>query len=96
MTFQVIRIEQNFTHNLNQPITQEILVHPMNDNENRRNRHNHNTHNTHERIMRQYGERLIDSNNSLCQECLMPTEFGEILCEECHQEVQIIPEWMFD
>lgn len=53
-------------------------------NENRRNR---NTPVTHERIMRRYGERLSESNNSLCQECLMPINFGEILCEECHQEV---------
>ena len=91
MAFRIIRIEQNFRCNLNQPITQEILVHPLNE-----NRHNQNTHDTHERIMRQYGEQLSVSNNSLCQECLMPTEFGKILCEECHQEVQIIPEWMFD
>ena len=51
---------------------------------------------THERIIEHYGERLAESNNSLCQECLMPIALGEQLCEECHQEAPVIPNWLFN
>ena len=51
---------------------------------------------TYEGIIEHYGERLSESNNSLCQECLMPVTLGIELCEECEQEKKIIPEWMFD
>ena len=51
---------------------------------------------THERIIEHYGERLAESNNSLCQECLMPIALGEELCEECHQESPVIPNWLFN
>ena len=51
---------------------------------------------TYEGIIEHHGERLAETNNSLCQECLMPVTLGIELCEECQQEEQIIPEWMFD
>ena len=49
---------------------------------------------THERIMERHGERLADTNNSLCRECLIPIELGEDLCEDCHAEIEIIPRWI--
>ena len=49
---------------------------------------------THERIMERHGERLADTNNSLCRECLIPIELGEDLCEDCHTEIEIIPRWI--
>ena len=51
---------------------------------------------THERIIEHYGERLAESNNSLCQECLMPIALGEQLCEDCYQEAPVIPNWLFN
>ena len=51
---------------------------------------------THERIIEHYGERLAESNNSLCRECLMPIALGEELCEDCHQEAPVIPNWLFN
>jgi len=49
---------------------------------------------THERIMERHGERLANTNNSLCRECLFPIELGEELCEDCHMEIEIIPTWL--
>jgi len=49
---------------------------------------------THERIMERHGDRLADTNNSLCRECLIPIELGEDLCEDCHMEIEIIPTWL--
>nr|CAG8655871.1 9458_t:CDS:1 [Entrophospora candida] len=51
---------------------------------------------TYESIIEHHGERLAETNNSLCKECLMPIVFGEELCEECQQEEQMIPQWMFE
>ena len=49
---------------------------------------------THERLMDRHGERLADTNNSLCRECLFPIELGESICEDCHMEIEIIPTWL--
>jgi hypothetical protein len=49
---------------------------------------------THEMIIDRHGERLAESNNSLCRECLFPIELGEDLCEDCHMELEIIPTWL--
>ena len=48
----------------------------------------------HEMLMNRHGERLAESNNSLCRECLFPIELGENLCEDCHMELEIIPTWL--
>jgi hypothetical protein len=49
---------------------------------------------SHEMIISHHGERLAESNNSLCRECLFPIELGETLCEDCHMEHEIIPSWL--
>src|SRR6185369_7721752 len=50
---------------------------------------------TYERIIEHHGERLAETNISLCQECLMPIVLGEELCNECILEERIIPEWLY-
>jgi hypothetical protein len=86
LDFSCINWIPNYRRNQNEPITYEILEQQL---ENVQVNFRHNTNYvpiTHERLIRRYGERLAETNNNLCQECLMPITLGEILCEECHQE----------
>ena len=84
LNFSCINWIPNYRRNQNEPITYEILEQQV---ENVQVNFRHNTNYaplTHERLIRRYGERLAETNNNLCQECLMPITLGEDLCEECH------------